>query len=65
MLYRSHSLCLSQYEIRKFLRAMCGMKLMDKVTKYLRQMLNIEETIDQMVKASRVYWYKDALRMDK
>ena len=45
---------------------MCGVKLVDKKsTKYLMQMLDLNETIDQLAKASSVSWHGHALRKDK
>ena len=44
-------------------RNMCGVKLMDeKSTKGLMQMLGLNETIDQLAKASSVRWYGRVLR---
>ena len=45
------------------MRNMCGVKLMDeKSTKGLMQMLGLNETIDQLAKASSVRWYGRVLR---
>ena len=45
---------------------MCGVKLMDKKsTKYIMQMLDLNETIDQLSKAGSVRWHGHVLRKDK
>ena len=47
------------------MRNMCGLKLMDKkLTKDLMQMLNLNETTDQLAKANSVRWYGNVLRKD-
>ena len=73
MLHGSKTWCLSQNEIgilqrteRPMVRNMCGVKLMDKkLTKDLMQMLDLNETIDQLAKANSVHWYEHVLRKDK
>ena len=41
---------------------MCGVKLMDKKsTNDLMQMLDLNETMDQLAKANSVRWYGQAL----
>ena len=48
------------------MRNMCGVKLIDKKsTKDLMQMLDMNETIDQLAKSNSVRWYGHALRKDK
>ena len=48
------------------MRSMCGVKLLDnKLTKYLTQMLELNETIVQLAKAHSVRWYGHVLRKDK
>ena len=43
---------------RDMVRNMCGEKLVDrKTTKDLMQMLNLNETIDQLEKANSIRWY--------
>ena len=72
MLYGSETWCLSENEMgilrrteRAMVRAMCGVKLMDrKKTEVLMQMLGLEETVDQMAKANGVRWYGHVLRRD-
>ena len=45
---------------------MCGMKLMDiKSTKDLMQMLDLNETIDQLAKVNSVRWHGQVLTKDK
>ena len=64
MLYGSETWCLGQNEIgvlqrteRAMVRNMCGVKLMDKKSiKDLIQMLDLNETIDQLAKANSVRW---------
>ena len=48
------------------MRNVCGVKLMDKKsTRDLMQMLDLNETIDQLAKANSVRWYGHVLRKDK
>ena len=48
------------------MRSKCGVKLIDKKsTKDVMQMLDLNETIDQLAKASIVRWYGHVLRKDK
>ena len=73
MLYESKTWCLDQNEAgilqrteRAMVRNMCGVKLMDKKsTKDLMQMLDLNETMDQLVKANSVRWYGHVLKKDK
>ena len=47
-------------------RNMCAVKLMDKKsTKDIMQMLDMNETMDQLAKANSVSWYGHVLRKDK
>ena len=70
MLYGSETWCLGQNEIgilqraeRAMVKSMCGVKLMDKkLTKRKSQMLDFNETIDQLTKANSVRWYGHVLR---
>ena len=65
--------CLGQNEIgilkrteSSMVRRMCGLKLMDKkLTNELMQLLDLNETIDQLARAHRVRWYGHVLRKDK
>ena len=46
-------------------RAMCGVKLMDKNrTEVLMEMLGLEESVVQMAKANAVRWYGHVLRRE-
>ena len=46
-------------------RAMCGVKLMDKKkTEDLMEMLGLEESVDHLAKANGVRWYGHVLRRD-
>ena len=73
MLYGSETWSLGQNEIgilkrteRAMVRNMCGVKLMDKkLTKDPMQILDLNETIDQLAKANSVHWYGHVLRKDK
>ena len=73
MLYGSVTWSLGQNEIGILLRTeramernMCGVKLMDKKsTKDLMQILDLNEAMDQLAKASSVRWYGHVLRKDK
>ena len=48
------------------MRNMCGVKLVDKKsTKDLMQMLDLNETMDQLTKANSVCWYGHVLRKDE
>ena len=72
MLYGSETWCLSENEMailrrtkRAMVRAMCGVKLMDKKrTVDLMEMLGLEESVVQMAKANAVRWYGHVLRSD-
>ena len=72
ILYGSETWCLKESEVailrrteRAMVRAMCGVKLMDKKkTKDLMNMLGLEETVDQLAKANGVRWYGHVLRRD-
>ena len=47
-------------------RNICGVKLVDKKsTKEIMQMQDLNETIDQLVKANSARWYGHVLRKDK
>ena len=51
---------------RAMVRNMGGVKLVDnKFKKYLMQMLDLYETIDQLAKANSVCWCGHVLRKDK
>ena len=51
---------------RAMVRNMCGVKFMDKkTTRDLMQMLDLNETTDQLVNAFIVCWYGHVLRNDK
>ena len=51
---------------RTMVRAMCGMKLMNKKhTDELMNMLEIRETVENFAKASRVWWYGHVLRRNE
>ena len=73
MLYGSETWSLGQNEIgilqrteRAVAISICGVKLMDKKSsKDLMQMLDLNETIDQLEKANSVRWYGHVLRKDK
>ena len=47
------------------MRIMCGIKLVNKMTKDLMQTLDSEESKDQLAKANSVCWYGHVLRKDK
>ena len=52
--------------VRAMVRYMCGVKLKDKKsTTDLMQMLDLNETIDQLAKANSVRRYGHVLRKDK
>ena len=73
MLYGSETWCLGQNEIgilqiteRAMVRSMCGVKLVDKKsTKDLMLLLDLNESMDQLVRANSVRWYGRVLRKDK
>ena len=70
--YGSETWCLRENEIailrrteRAMVRAMCGVKLMEKKrTEDLMEMLGLKETVVQMAKANGVRWYGHVLRRD-
>ena len=72
MLYGSETWCLRESEMailrrteRAMVRAMCGVKLMDKKkTEDLMEMLGLEESVDQLAKANGVRWLGHVLRKD-
>ena len=48
------------------MRSMCGVKLVDtKLTKDLMQLLDLNDTMDELAKANSVRWYGHVLRKDK
>ena len=73
ILHGSETLCLGQNQIgilqrneRAMARNMCGVKLLDKKsTKDIMQMLDLNETIDQLAKGNSVCWHEHLLRKDK
>ena len=73
MHYGSETWCLVQNVIgilhrtgRAVVRSMCGVKLVDKMlTEDIIQMLDMNETTDQLARANSVRWYGYALRKDK
>ena len=72
MLYGSESWCLREKELetmrrteRAMIRAMCGVKLMDRRnTEQLMDMLGLNETLDKLAKANAVRWYGHVLRRE-
>ena len=72
MLYGSETWCLREIEMailrrteRAMVRAMCGVKLMEKrKTVDLMEMLGLEERLDQLAKVNAVRWYGHVLRRD-
>ena len=70
MLYGSETWCMGENEMallrrteRAMVRAMCGVKLMDKNrTEVLMERLGLEESVVQMAKANAVRWYGHVLR---
>ena len=70
MLYDSETWCLRENELemlkrteRAMVRAMCGVKLMDKKNSdALMNMLGLEETLEKLAKANGVRWYGHILR---
>ena len=72
ILYGSETWCLGENEIallrrteRAMVRAMCGVKLMDKNrTEVLMEMLGLEESVVQMAKANAVRLYGHVLRSE-
>ena len=73
MLHGGETWCIGQIEVgniqrteRAMARCMFGVKLADKMsTKHLMQMLDLNETMDQLAKASSVRRYRHALRKNK
>ena len=72
MLYGSETWCLRENGMailrrteKSMLRAMCGVKLMEKKrTEDLMEMLGLKKTVVQMAKANGVRWYGHVLRRD-
>ena len=73
MLYGSETWSLGKNEIgilqrteRAMVKNMCAVKLIDrKSTRDLMQMLDLNETIDQLAKANSAHWDGHVLRKDK
>ena len=73
MLYGSETWCLMKNELailrrteRAMVRAMCGVKLMDKrSTEVLMDMLGLEETVEGLARANGVRWFGHVLRRDE
>jgi len=71
LLYGSETWCLGKKELilrteRAIVRAMCGMKLMDrKNTDELMDMLGLKETLDKVAIASGVRWFGHVLRRER
>ena len=73
MLHGSETWCMSENELailrrteRAMIRAMCGVRLMDKKkTNDLMDMLGLEESLEQRAKANGVRWYGHVLRRDE
>ena len=71
MLFGSQTWCLRENEMeilrwteRTMVRAMCSAKLMEKNKNFLMEMLELKESVVQMVKVNRVRWYRHVLRRD-
>ena len=73
MLYGSETWCLNENEMsilrrteRAMMRAMCGVKLMDrKKSDELMEMLGLEGRVEQLAKANGVRWYGHVLRREE
>ena len=73
MLYGSETWCLKENEMailrraeRAMVRAMCGVKLMDKKnTEELMDVLGLKETVDKLAKANGVRWLGHVLRREE
>ena len=72
MLYGSETLCLRENEMailrrteKAMMRAMCGVKLIEKRSQGLMSLLGLKDTMDGLASASGVRWYGRALRRDK
>ena len=73
MLYESETWCIGLNEIgilqrteRSMVRNMCGVKSMDKkTTKDVMQMLDLNETMDQLANTNSVRWHGHVLRKYK
>ena len=73
MSYDSLTWCLGQNKIEilqknhgVLVRSMCGVKLVDKKwVNDLMQMLDLNETIDQLARANSVHGYGHVLKKDK
>ena len=48
----------------RMVRAMCGAKLMEKMTEDLMEMLQLKETVFQMAKENGVRWFGHVLTRD-
>ena len=72
MLYGSETWCLRETELailrrmeKAMIKVICGVHLLDKrKTGDLMEMLGLEETLEQIVKANTLRWYGHVLRME-
>ena len=71
MLYGSETWCLKENEMailrkteKAMMRAMCGVKMIEKRSQELMTLLGLKNTLDGLARASKVQWYGHALRRD-
>ena len=68
MLYGSETWCLRENEMailrteNAMMRAMCGVKVIEKKTQELKRLLSLTDTFDGLARASGVRWYGHVLR---
>ena len=70
MLYESETWCLTENKLvilrtaeRSMVRAMCGVKLVDKRnTEELMDMLGLKKAVDKLARANGVRWYGHVMR---
>ena len=70
MLYESEMWCLRENEMtilrteKAMMRAMFGVKIIEKRSEELMTLLSLKDTLDGLVRASGVRWYGHVLRRD-
>ena len=70
-LYGNKTLCLRENEMailrrteKAMIRAMCGVKIIEKRSQELMSLLGVKDTLDGLARASGLRWYRRVLRRD-
>ena len=59
-----NEMAISQRTEKAMMRAMCGVKMIEKKSQELMSLLGLENTLDGLARASGVPWYGHVLRRD-